>query len=195
MRNWCFQTVVLEKTLQSPLGCKEIKPIHPKGNQSSIFIVRTDAKADAKSELIGKVPDAGKDWGKEEKGVVEDEMGGWHHRLNGHEFEQSPGDNEGQGSLGRCSPWGSQRVRRDLVTEQQQNCRGHGTETTRLQNTHALLIPPPLWAAVMWSSWPRLSCEWRVFENVGSTKCRWLGWNHPDHATWMLGQNMSISLF
>ena len=76
--------------------------------------------------------------------MVEDEMGGWHHRLNGHEFEQSPGDNEGQGSLGRCSPWGSQRVRRDLVTEQQQNCRGHGTETTRLQNTHALLIPPPL---------------------------------------------------
>ena len=93
-KNWCFWTVVLETTLQSPLGCKEIEPVHPKGNQSSIFIERTDAKAetlifwpsDTKTWLIWKDPDAGKDWGQEKKGMREDEMVGWHHRLNGYEF-------------------------------------------------------------------------------------------------------------
>ena len=91
---WCFWTVVLEKTLESPLDCKEIKPVHPKGNQSWIFIGRTDAEAktptlwppDVKSWLIGKGPDAGKDWGQEEKGTTEDEMVRWYHQLNGHEF-------------------------------------------------------------------------------------------------------------
>ena len=94
-KNWCFWTSVLEKTLESPLDCKEIQPIHPKGNQSWIFIGRTDAEAeapilwspDAKSWLIGKDPDAGKDWRQEEKGMTEDEMAGWHHRHDGHEFE------------------------------------------------------------------------------------------------------------
>ena len=94
-KNWCFWTVVLEKTLQSPLDCKEIQAVHPKGDQSWVFIGRTDAEAetptlwapDAKSWLIGKVPDAGTDWGQEEKGMTEDEMVGWHHRLDGHEFE------------------------------------------------------------------------------------------------------------
>ena len=101
--------VVLEKTLESPLDSKEIKPVNPKGNQPWTFIGRTDAEApilwppDAKSWLIGKDPDAGKDWGQEEKGVTEDEMVGWHHRLNEHEFEQTLGDSEGQGSLARCS--------------------------------------------------------------------------------------------
>ena len=87
--------MVLEKTLESPLGCNEIQPVHPKGDQSWVFIGRTDAAAetpiiwppDAKSWLIGKDPDAGKDWGHEEKGTTEDEMAGWHHRLHGHEFE------------------------------------------------------------------------------------------------------------
>ena len=91
LKNWCFWTVVLEKTL---LDCKEIQPVHPKGNQSWIFTGRTDVEAetpilwlpDAKSWLIGKDPDAGEDWGQEEKGATEDEMVGWHHRLNGHEF-------------------------------------------------------------------------------------------------------------
>ena len=91
---WCFWTVVLKKTLESPLDCKEIQPFHPKGNQSWIFIGRTDAEAetpilwlpDAKSWFIWKDPDAGKDWRWEEKGMTEDEMVGWHHRLNGHEF-------------------------------------------------------------------------------------------------------------
>ena len=93
-KNWYFWTVVLEKTLESPLGCKEIQPVHPKGDQSWVFIGRTDVEAetpilwplDAKSWLIWKDPDAGKDWGQEEKGTTEDEMVGWHHQLNGHEF-------------------------------------------------------------------------------------------------------------
>ena len=122
-KNWCFWTVVLEKTLESPLDCKEIQPVHPKGNQSWIFIGRTDAEAsilwppDAKNWVIRKDPDAGKDWGQE-KGTTEDEMVGWHHRLNGHEFEQTLGDGDGQGGLACCSPWGHKEP--DRATEQQQ---------------------------------------------------------------------------
>ena len=106
-KNWFFWTVVSEKTLVSPLDCKESQPVYPKGNQSWIFIGRTDAEAetpilwppDMKDWLIGKDPDARKDWGQEEKVVIEDEMVEWHHRLNGHESEGTPGDSEGQGSL------------------------------------------------------------------------------------------------
>ena len=95
LKNWCYWTVVLEKTLESPLDCKEIQQVHPKGNQSWIFNGRTDVDPeipilwlpDVKSWLIGKDPDAGKDWGQKEKGTTEDEMVGWHHRLDGHEFE------------------------------------------------------------------------------------------------------------
>ena len=113
-KNWCFWTVVLEKTLESPSACKEIKSVNPKGNQSWIFIARTDGEAeapilgppDAKSQLIRKDPDAGKDWRREEKWMTEDEMVGWHHQLNGHKFEQVLGDGEGQGSLACFSPWG-----------------------------------------------------------------------------------------
>ena len=94
-KSWCFWTVVLKKTLESPLDCREIQPVHPKGDQSWILIGRIDAKAEAqvlwspdvKNWLIGKDPDAGKDWKQEEKGTTEDEMVGWHHQLNGHEFE------------------------------------------------------------------------------------------------------------
>ena len=94
-KNWCFWTVVLEKTLESPLECKEIQPVHPKGDQPWVFIERTNAKAEmpilwlphAKSWLIGKDPDAGRDWGQEEKETTEDEMAGWHHQLDAHEFE------------------------------------------------------------------------------------------------------------
>ena len=128
--NWCFWTVVLEKTLESPLDCKEIKPVHPKGNQSWIFIGRTDAEAegpilwppDAKNWLIGKDSDAGKYWRQEEKGTTEDEMVGWHHRLYGHEFEQVPGAGVGQGSLACCSRWGC-KVRHDWATELNQTHR------------------------------------------------------------------------
>ena len=107
-------TVVLEKALESPLGCKEIKPVNPKENQSWIFIGRTDDEAEApilwlpdeKNWFIGKDPDAGKDWRQDEMGTTEDEMVGWHHRLNWHEFEQAPGVGDGQGSLVCCSSWG-----------------------------------------------------------------------------------------
>ena len=120
-KNWCFRILVLEKTLESPLDCKEIKPVSPKGNQSWIFIGRTGAEApilwppDVKSRHTGKDPDAGKDWGQEEKGEVEDKTVGWHHQLNGHEFEQALGDSEGQGSLECCSPWGRKELN---MTEQ-----------------------------------------------------------------------------
>ena len=114
LKNWCLYTVVLEKTLESPLDSKKIKPINPKGNQPWIFIGRTDVETEApilwppdvKSLLIRKDPDAGKDWRQEEKRVTEDEMVGWNTRLNGHNFEQALGDGEGQGSLVFCSPWG-----------------------------------------------------------------------------------------
>ena len=147
--SWYFWTVALEKTLESPLDCKEIKPLHPgvsdgqgglvccdswgckqsemtelldwtelKENQLWIFTGRTDAETealvlwppDAKSQLIGKEPVVGKDWRQEEKGITEDEMAGWHHWLNGHEFEQTPGDDKGQGSLVCCSPWGHKEL-------------------------------------------------------------------------------------
>ena len=112
-KNRCFWTVVLEKTLESPLDCKEFQPVHPKGNQSWLFIGRTDAEAetpilwppDVKNRHSGKDPDAGKDWGWEVKGTTEDEMVGWHHQCDGHEFEQALGVGDGQGSPVWCSPW------------------------------------------------------------------------------------------
>ena len=125
-KNWCFWTVVLEKTLESPLDCKEIQPVHLKGNQSWMFIGRTDVEAetpmlwpaDAKNWLIGKDSDAGIDWRQEEKGTTEDEMIGWHHWLNGYEFEQVLGVSDGQGSLVCCSPWGC----KELDTTEWLNC-------------------------------------------------------------------------
>ena len=111
LKNCCFWTVGWRR-LESPLDCKEIQLVNPKGNQSWIFTARTEAEAsilwppDMKNWLIGKDPDAGKDWRQEEKGMTEDEMVGWHHRLNIHGFEQSLGVGDGQGSLECCSPWG-----------------------------------------------------------------------------------------
>ena len=113
-KNWCFWIVVLEKTLENALICKEIQPFNPQGNQPWIFIGRTDPEAetpilwppDRKNWLIRKDSDAGKDWRWEEKGTTEDEMVGWHYQLDGHEFEQGPGVGDGQGGLACCSPWG-----------------------------------------------------------------------------------------
>ena len=124
-KNRCFWTVVLEKTLESPLDCMKIQPVHPKGDQSWVFIGRTDTKAetpifwppDAKSWLIGKDSDAGRDWEQEEKGTAEDEMAGWHHRLNGHEFEWTLGVGDGQGGLACCDSWGC----KELDTTEQLN--------------------------------------------------------------------------
>ena len=127
---WCFWTVVLEKTLKSPLDCKEIKSVNHKGYQSWIFIGKTDAEAeipilwppDGKNWLIGKVsqfPDAGKDWRQEEKGTTDDEMIGWHHWLDGHGSEQTWGVGDGQGSLECCSPWG--RRESDMIEQMNWN--------------------------------------------------------------------------
>ena len=123
-KNWCFWTVVLGKTLESPLDCKEIQPVHPKGDQSWVFIGSTDVEAetpvlwppDVKSWLIWKHPDAGKAW-RQEKGTTEDEMIGWHHWLNGHGFGWTPGGGDGQGGLAFCSPWG----RKELNTTERLN--------------------------------------------------------------------------
>ena len=113
-KNWCFWTVVLE----SPLDCKEIQPVHPKGNQSWVFTGRTDVEAetpvlwphDAKCWIIGKDPDTGKDWGQEEKGITEDKMVGWHHWLDGHWFGWTPGVGDGQGDLACCGSWGHKEL-------------------------------------------------------------------------------------
>ena len=113
-KNWCFWTVVLEKTLESPLDCKEIQPVHPKGDQSWVFIGRADVEAEtpilwppnSKSWLLWKDPDAGKDWGQVEKGMTEDEMAGWHHWLNGRGFGWTQGVGDGQGGLVSCGSWG-----------------------------------------------------------------------------------------
>ena len=110
-KNWCFWTVVLEKTHESPWDCKEIQPVHSKGDQSWVFFGRNDAKAETpilwpphrKSWLIGKDSDAGRNWGQEVKGMTEDEMAGWHHQFNGHEFEWTLGVGDGQGGLACCN--------------------------------------------------------------------------------------------
>ena len=116
LKNWCFWTVLLERTLESPLDCKESQPVNHNRHQSWIYIGRTDAEAEASSNTLAtwcgelihlkKNPDAGEYWRQEEKGTTEDEMVGWHHWFNGHEFQQTLGDGDGQGSLACCSPWG-----------------------------------------------------------------------------------------
>ena len=117
-KNWCFWIVVLEKTLENPLDCKEIQPVHSKGDQSWMLFGRNDAKSEtpvlwpphAKSWLIGKASDAGRDWGQEEKGMTENEMAEWHHRLDGCEFEWTLGVGDGQEGLACCSSWGRKEL-------------------------------------------------------------------------------------
>ena len=136
---WHFWTVVLEKILESPLDCKEIQPVHPKGDQSWVFIGRTDVEAetpilwlpDVKIWLIGKYHDAGKDWGQEEKGTTEDEMVGWHHPLNGHGFGWTPGVGDGHGGLA-C--WGSWGHKQSDMTEQ--------LNWTELNPSHMITLDP-----------------------------------------------------
>ena len=152
--------MVLEKThLESPLDCKEIKRVNPKENQSWIFIARTDAEAetpmlwppDVKSWLIGKDPDAGKDWDHEEKGTTENKMVGWHHRLNGHEFEQAPGVGDGQRSLACCSPWG--RKESDM-TERPNWITSYPLEWLLFKNKHRTMENNKYQIlARMWKNW------------------------------------------
>ena len=118
LKNWCFWTLVLEKTPESPLDCKEIQPVHSKGDQPWVFFGRNDAKAETpvlwpphvKSWLIWKDSDAGRDWGQVEKGMTEDEMAGWHHWLYGCELEWTPGVGDGQGDLVCCDSWGHKEL-------------------------------------------------------------------------------------
>ena len=138
--NWFFWTVVLEKTLESPLDCKEIQPVHSKRDQPWVFFERNDAKAEtpvlwpphAKSWLIGKDSDAGRDWGQEKKGTTEDEMAGWHHLLNGHEFGWTLGVGDGQGGLACCNSWG----RKELDTTERLNW----TEDFYIQGEKKIMI-------------------------------------------------------
>ena len=144
--NCCFHIMVLEKTLGSSLDRKEIKPVNSKGNQPWIFIGRTVGKdealilwsPDGKGQLIGEDPDAGKDWGQEEKGVTEDEMVRWHHWLSGHESEQSLGYSERQGSLASCNPWGHKEL----------------NATERLNNNNYIIER----LSSVWESWHAKSC-------------------------------------
>ena len=156
LKNWCLWTVMLEKTLASPLDCKEIQPVHSKGDQSWVFTGRTDAKAETpilwpphvKSWLIGKDSDAGRDCGQEEKRMTKDEMAGWHHRLNGCDFEWTPGVGDGQGGLACCVSWGRKE-----------------SDTTE------------------WLNWT-LTWKWKCSSwdcpmpplHLYSSECRWKGW-------------------
>ena len=152
LKNWRFWTVVVERTLESPMDRKEIQLVHPKGNQSWIFIGRTDAEAetpvlwppDAKSWLIWKDPHAGKDWRWEEMGMTEDEMAGWHHWLNGHEFEQTLAVSDGQGGLECCSPWSH----KESDTTEQLNC----TEVFNFAELLTSSFQDKFWGAVLLSS-------------------------------------------
>ena len=145
---------MLEKTLESPLDCKEIQPVHPKGDQSWVFFGRTDAKAETpilwpphvKSWLVGKDCDAGRDWGQDEKGMTEDEMAGWHHQLDGHEFEWTPGVGDGQGSLVCCSSWGQKE---SGTTEQLNWTELNWTRAGRILELSEIILNT-------WSSWPYL---------------------------------------
>ena len=158
LKNWYFQTVVLEKTFESPLDCQEIKPVNPKRNQPCIFIGRTDAEAEApilwpldvKSRLIGKDFNAGKDW-RQEKGTTEDETAGWHHQLNGHEFEQTLRVGEGQGSLACCNPW-SCRVSYNLATEQRQHMEKQPVCCQRMELFHSAQTNAPMKSGFWWQS-------------------------------------------
>jgi len=151
-KNWCFWTVVLEKILESPLDCKDIQSVHPKGSQSWMFIGRTDAEAetpilwspDVKSWLIWKDPVAGKDWGQE-KGMTEDEMFGWYHWLNGHGFGWTPGIGDGQGGLVCCSSWGC----KELDTTDQLKWTELYTLAKKKKKTYIIWLLPYLFRTVL----------------------------------------------
>ena len=152
---WCFWSVVLEKTLENPLDCKEIQPVHSKEDQSWMFFGRSDAEAETpvlcpphvKSWLTGKDFDAGRDWGQEEKGTTEDEMAGWHHRLDGHEFGWTLGVGDGQGSLACCNSWG----RKESDTTEQLNWTAGLTKNTNLKRCmYSMLIATLFIIAKIW---------------------------------------------
>ena len=161
--NWCFWTVVLEKTLESPLDCKEIELVHSKGDLSWVFVGRTDAEAetpilwppDAKSWLIGKDSDAGRDWGQEEKGTTEDEMAGRHHWLNGDDFGWTPGVGDGQGGLACCDSWGYKES--DMTERLNWTELKHFLTLLTLLLTVSFLLPVTVWVFLSPQSLPWVS--------------------------------------
>ena len=172
-KNWCFWTVVLEKTHESPLDCKEIQPVHSKGDQPWVFLGRNDAEAEAlvlwppraESWLIGKDSDAGRDWEQEEKWTTENEMAGWHHQLDGHEFEWTPGVGDGQGGLTCCHSWGrieSNRTERLNWTELKHNQWNYRTGPKRV----LIFTKNQVW--IYWT--PSITSTWKH-----SDKC-WIKW-------------------
>ena len=166
LKNWCFWAVVLEKTLESLLKCKEVKLVNPKGNQSYTFIGRTYVEAEAsilwpsdvKSLLIIKDPDAGKDWRKEKKGTTDDKMVGWHHWLNGPEFEHALGVGDGQGSLTCCRPWG----RKELHTTEWLN-NNNENEILMIRWTVLCAMPGTKYAVNKWGSLMLITVLWPAF--------------------------------
>ena len=184
LKNWCFWTVVLEKTLESPLDCKEIQPVSPKGNQSWIFIVRTEVEAetpivwppDAKNWLIWKDPDAENDRRWEEKGTTENEMVGWHHWLNGHEFEQAAGVGGGQGGLACCSPLG---LKESDMTEWLNWTEHHMGSTSGSESHPVALFSTMDYAYSPWDS-PARILDWVAFPfSRESSQPR--DWTHISH--------------
>ena len=149
LKNGCFRTVVLEKTLESPLDSKEIKPVNPKGNQPEYSLERLMAEAEplilwppeVKCQLTGKYPDVGKDWRQEKKGATEDEIVGWHHQRNGHEFEQTLGNTDGQGSLAHWSPWGHKESDRTEQLNNKSGIQGFSCSGPVSFQSHILLFP------------------------------------------------------
>ena len=177
-KNWCFWTVVLEKALENSLDFKDIKPVHPKGDQAWVLTGRTDVEAetpilwppDAKSWLIWKDPDAGKDWGQVEKGTTEDEMIGWHHRLDGHGFGWTPGVGDGQGGLACCGSWG----RKELDTTE----RLRWTEFIGQIDAEAvtLVLWPPDMNKWLFGKDSDAGKDWR--QELGMTENEIVGWHH-----------------
>ena len=192
-KNWCFQTVVLEKILESPLDCSEINPVSPKGNWSWIFIGRTDAEApivwppDMKIRLIEKDHDDGKDW-RQEKGMTENKMVGWYHWFNGHEFEQALGEGEGQGSLACCSPWG---CKESDMTERLNWTEFFPTVYSEISIYKKIQITlmnrftnNPRWALLWLLPRPRIRWKpvqqqgkynWETLQREGCQECWWMG--------------------
>ena len=170
LKNWCFWTVVLEKTLESPLNCKKIQPVLPKGNKSWVFIGRIDVEAetpvlwppDVKSWLIWKDPDAGKDWGQEEKRMTEDKMVGWHHWLDGHGFGWTPGVGDGQGGLACCGSWGH-RVGHDWATEL--SWTEWGRKTKRYEFRKLSVTVTRRWTEVAADGSRRMRLKWPLMDN------------------------------
>ena len=182
-KNWCFWTVVLEKTLESPSDCKEIQPVHSKGDRPWVFFGRNDAKAETpvlwppyeKSCLIWKESDAGRDWGQEEKGTTEDEMAGWHHRLDGRQFEWTPGVGDGQGGLACCMGVGA-RGRKESDTTEQLNWTELGYITDYPCNSNTKCVINLFCACDFWVE--RCKNLAKLTENIDMFNTTWFFYSH-----------------